>query len=77
MKGSNLQKWKTHANPLKHGVRIPTDINKWEEMSVVIFGGRYIFDTNGAHRGEYRVSNEYRAILQFEFSAENLGFGLI
>jgi hypothetical protein len=80
MKGSNLQKWKTHANPLKHGVRIPTDIiNKWEEMSVVVpFGGRYIFDTNGAHRGEYRVSNEYRAILQFEFSAaENLGFGLI
>ena len=42
MKGSNLQKWKTHANPTKHGIRISTDMmNKWEEMSVVVpFGGR-------------------------------------
>ena len=78
--GSNLKEWKSYSNSVKNGARISEEIiNNWKEVSAIVpFGGRYIFDTNGIHRGEYTVSNEFRAILQFEFSAiENLGFGQI
>ena len=80
MNGSQNTKWKSYANPTIGDSRLSEDIlNKWVENSISVpFSGRFIFDTNGIHRGEYVVSDMYRAILQFEFSAtKNLGFGQI
>jgi len=80
MSGSQNTKWKSYANPTIGDSRLSEDIlNKWVENPILVpFGGRFIFDTNGIHRGEYIVSDMYRAILQFEFSAvKNLGFGQV
>ena len=54
-------------------------LDKWKENSLVVpGGGRFIIYTKLIHCGNYVATNEYRTILQFEFSAvEKFGFGQI
>jgi hypothetical protein len=81
LSGSNAIKWSTFLNEKDSaGDRIdPCLAASFREYSISVpFGFRYLFDTNGIHKGMYSPYNENRVILQFEFSTHSFNpFGEI